>query len=1036
MRPWDAYILEQVRDASLVPSIVRDAVRHLRHLRHQQANRERQHTRPLPSSAREYRPYKPILSPPVLEQLSVLIAIRPVLQYLPSIGSEMERRRLLYRAFARGAARYWLPRNASWASTFYTHVVRDYPSEVAATLDVVLGPNGSDGSQIRRQAGRLHAVLQHELPMLQWTQGPRHEWRYESIRNPQAAPERLLESDFKDALRIAVPWGTRCMAGGSLDWAEYKRLFRGRDLEHKHFFSDPECFKHAIPLLDRHTDCGSLLIPTFHVDDVGAPGGSPMRRPKLTSVDPVGGVNAGGDELEGFVPDRLVLLADWEPLADVPFPPTGEPFSVEVPDWATAVQVSGYAGDREELLATYLVPWSGSVDFRVGGETFSVQCAKYDDDFGEARVIRLVPAHSRASVVDAQDATEGQDRAARVLRYEPPHTLSDDDLRAFLQGAAATSAVREHTGAPGRASVFGWRSRRLQSALVAAIVFSAFFLVILITRSTTAPLLHEEPLTHNSQQQPVTAAAIAPNGKYLVYADSDGMTILDVASTRATRLPLQLSAVTAFAWSPDGSTLLVTGHDNHTGQSGLWQIQALTGVARKLRDGVSRAAVSPDGRTIAFIDDSGKQVSVMRADGAECHALFSGVAGDSFRQIMWSPDGKRLVLGRLHLGAATLQITLEALDERGAITTILKSDPGLRSAVITPAGRLIYAATDARDTTLWQCDTIDWIGGPPCKPRRITTLLGTDVTDLSVTADGSRVALLRGPYKADVYVAELRSPGVLLGQAQRLTQDDGDNLVTAWTADSAEVLFHSNRRGHWEIYKQRLGEREAERVVSGPSARGARPSPDGKSFYYSERPRSGNWEWPRPLKLMRVSLGGGVPETVFTELWRVSSIRCARSPSRVCVLGKLGNKELSLNQLSEDGRKTPLPSIAIDPQADQTHWDLSPDGKQIAILNGEVGGAGRIRTRALDGGPTREIAVTGRSGLQSLDWSSDGRGWYISSASAWGAVILYVDELGQARIVRDQPRSFGTWAIPSPDGKWLAILEWSAALNVWMVDLS
>lgn len=73
--------------------------------------------------------------------------------------------------------------------------------------------------------------------------------------------------------------------------------------------------------------------------------------------------------------------------------------------------------------------------------------------------------------------------------------------------------------------------------------------------------------------------------------------------------------------------------------------------------------------------------------------------------------------------------------------------------------------------------------------------------------------------------------------------------------------------------------------------------------------------------------------------------------------------------------------------------------------------------------------VNDRSGFQSVDWSADGRGWYVSTAGAGGARILYILEDGQAKAVRDQPRGFGTWAIPSPDGT-TAILEWSAVTNV------
>ena len=130
----------------------------------------------------------------------------------------------------------------------------------------------------------------------------------------------------------------------------------------------------------------------------------------------------------------------------------------------------------------------------------------------------------------------------------------------------------------------------------------------------------------------------------------------------------------------------------------------------------------------------------------------------------------------------------------------------------------------------------------------------------------------------------------------------------------------------------------------------------------------------------------------------------------------------------------PLTSIATDAAFDQTNWDLSTDGARIAVILSDVAGSGRIPILHLNDRSTRDTTVTGRSGFQSLDWSADGHGWYVSTAAADGARILYVSEDGQPGVIRDQPQSFGTWAIPSPNGKRLAILEWSAATNVWMLE--
>src|SRR5207245_7703312 len=118
---------------------------------------------------------------------------------------------------------------------------------------------------------------------------------------------------------------------------------------------------------------------------------------------------------------------------------------------------------------------------------------------------------------------------------------------------------------------------------------------------------------------------------------------------------------------------------------------------------------------------------------------------------------------------------------------------------------------------------------------------------------------------------------------------------------------------------------------------------------------------------------------------------------------------------------------------DQDDWDLSPDGSKIAISSsGESDG--RIRILALSGEATAELNIKGHSGFQSMDWSADGRGLYVSSRTAWGANLLYIDLEGNTKALRQQIGSFATWGLPSPDGKHLAFLEWTAAGNAWMME--
>src|SRR5207244_2295622 len=141
------------------------------------------------------------------------------------------------------------------------------------------------------------------------------------------------------------------------------------------------------------------------------------------------------------------------------------------------------------------------------------------------------------------------------------------------------------------------------------------------------------------------------------------------------------------------------------------------------------------------------------------------------------------------------------------------------------------------------------------------------------------------------------------------------------------------------------------------------------------------WNWTEPLTLMRAPFGGGSPGVVLSER-RLYSVRCARPPASLCVLGE---RKLShfvfyaLEPLRGKGRE--LARTPVDLPLDQNHWDVSPDGSRLAVLaNGGL--PGTIRILSLPEGSARDVIVPGWGGFQSLVWSANGEGWYVSSQSA------------------------------------------------------
>ena len=122
--------------------------------------------------------------------------------------------------------------------------------------------------------------------------------------------------------------------------------------------------------------------------------------------------------------------------------------------------------------------------------------------------------------------------------------------------------------------------------------------------------------------------------------------------------------------------------------------------------------------------------------------------------------------------------------------------------------------------------------------------------------------------------------------------------------------------------------------------------------------------------------------------------------------------------------------IKTDP-TDVYVFDLSPDASRLAV---EKAGEAHIRILPLDGGAPRDVTAKGWATLNSLDWATDGKGFFASSQSPQGVTLLHIDLEGSAQVLWTQKGGFQTWGIPSPDGKSLAILGATTESNVWMIE--
>ena len=189
------------------------------------------------------------------------------------------------------------------------------------------------------------------------------------------------------------------------------------------------------------------------------------------------------------------------------------------------------------------------------------------------------------------------------------------------------------------------------------------------------------------------------------------------------------------------------------------------------------------------------------------------------------------------------------------------------------------------------------------------------------------------------------------------------------------------------------------------------------------------------MTLMRAPVSGGPPQVVLTAAVS-SDYQCARLPATMCVLGEQRPDRKQLAFIAFDpvgGRERELMTIDTDPNTGY-NWDLSLDGSRLAIAkSGEVGG--HVQIRLLSDRSIRDVKVKGWARVDSLYWAPDGKGFFTSSSSPLqGETLLYTELEGNEHVLWTLKGHRGSWGLPSPDGRHLAVLDEEADQNAWMIE--
>jgi Tol biopolymer transport system component len=205
-----------------------------------------------------------------------------------------------------------------------------------------------------------------------------------------------------------------------------------------------------------------------------------------------------------------------------------------------------------------------------------------------------------------------------------------------------------------------------------------------------------------------------------------------------------------------------------------------------------------------------------------------------------------------------------------------------------------------------------------------------------------------------------------------------------------------------------------------------RVTPDGAWLLYEPFPDG--YAPGTSVDLKKVSMAGGMPQVILRDaLFDVPS--CALAPSRLCAVATVSQDQLvfwSVDPIT--GRGPELGRFKADWKSDYG-WALSPDGTRIAI---QRRGAPEIYVLSIKTHSMKTITVRGWNNGISLDWTADGLGFFICTLQP-RAVLLRVDLEGNATPLWEPKGSNTTWALPSPDGRHIAMPSAAVSSNAWMI---
>ena len=365
---------------------------------------------------------------------------------------------------------------------------------------------------------------------------------------------------------------------------------------------------------------------------------------------------------------------------------------------------------------------------------------------------------------------------------------------------------------------------------------------------------------------------------------------------------------------------------------------------------------SPDGTQVAFSWNGEREdnydIYVKTVGSSDVRRLTTDPAADTLP--VWSPDGKEIAFLRDHPGGGTnvYSVLSTGGGERKRSDFRIGGGPSARIAW-SPDQRWIVGRPDLTEDLAkngsWALYLIPLGSGTP---RRLTEAKAPDI-DLApaFSPDGRRLAYVAcvnfSGRNCGVNVIDLGADYTPAGPPRRLA-NARQNRSIAWSRDGASVVYDTNARGRWELWRMSVdGGGEPERLeMAGDHSRQPAIAPAGDRLAF-ERASQG-------LSVYKLRARGEPEPVLVSSAWDYNP-QFSPDGRRIAFSSRRSGDVEEIWLASADG--SGARQLTHGPGTRQTLPAWSPDGRQIAFESTGANGRADIWVIPADGGVPRRVTT-------------------------------------------------------------------------------